>query len=196
MVDYMKIVGFVVVLYLSVIYTESVSFKSYKQNSPCVVQFQEHDIIKNNFNQHKSSNVIFKKAKIGRNNLNVVKDSRSSGFLGDGEGIEFNLGDGEVIEFNPGNRAPPLSIWDINGKMDLPNAGWMNMSFILHVFDEDSGFLEFMWNSDAALLPLIDESLNNTHFIFIPKRSSLNDTYGAVWMKNRIKTILTKNRKR
>lgn len=186
MVDYMKIVGFVVVLYLSVIYTESVSFKSYKQNSPYGVQFQEHDIIKNNFIQHKSSNVIFKKAKIGRNNLNVVKDSRRSGFFGDGE----------VIEFNPGNRAPPLSIWDINGKMDLPNAGWMNMSFILHVFDEDSGFLEFMWNSDAALLPLIDESLNNTHFIFIPKRSSLNDPYGAVWMKNRIKTVLTKNRKR
>ena len=182
----MKTVGFVVVLYLSVIYTETVSFTSYKQNSQYVVQFQEHVILEKQFNEHKTSNVIFKKAKIGRNNLNVVKDSPSSRFLGDGE----------VIEFNPGNRAPPMSIWDINGKMDLPNSKWMNMSFILHVFDEDSGFLEFMWNSDAALLPLIDESLNNTHFIFIPKRSGLNETYGAVWMKNRIKTVLTKNRKR
>jgi hypothetical protein len=36
--------------------------------------------------------VIFKKAKIGRNNLNVVKDSPSSRFLGDGEVIEFNPG--------------------------------------------------------------------------------------------------------
>jgi hypothetical protein len=61
----------------------------------------------------------------------------------------------------------------------------------LHVFDEDSGFLEFMWNSDAALLPLTDESLNNTHFIFISKRSGMNETYGAGWMKNRIKTVLT-----
>jgi hypothetical protein len=183
----MKTVGFVVVLYLSVIYTETVSFTSYKQNSQYVVQFQEHVILEKQFNEHKTSNVIFKKAKIGRNNLNVVKkDSPSSRFLGDGE----------VIEFNPGNRAPPMSIWDINGKMDLPNSKWMNMSFILHVFDEDSGYLEFMWNSDAALLPLTDESLNNTHFIFISKRSGMNETYGAGWMKNRIKTVLTKNRKR
>jgi hypothetical protein len=62
-----------------------------------VVQFQEHVILEKQFNEHKTSNVIFKKAKIGRNNLNVVKDSPSSRFLGDGE----------VIEFNPGNRAPP-----------------------------------------------------------------------------------------
>jgi hypothetical protein len=41
----MKTVGFVVVLYLSVIYTETVSFTSYKQNSQYVVQFQEHVIL-------------------------------------------------------------------------------------------------------------------------------------------------------
>jgi hypothetical protein len=63
----MKTVEFVVVLYLSVIYTETVSFTSYKQNSQYVVQFQEHVILEKQFNEHKTSNVIFKKAKIGRN---------------------------------------------------------------------------------------------------------------------------------
>ncbi|XP_076093199.1 uncharacterized protein LOC143064328 [Mytilus galloprovincialis] len=177
MVDMQQIfVGFLV-FKIALIYGKKTVHDPVIEKLKFSYEFDASEFVSKKYNNIiRPRNIISFKNTIGRKNLNTKNV----------------LKDGEVIQFNPGNTAPSFTIWGLDQKVVFPCLNCKNYSIIIHVFDPNSGFLESMWNTDSSLSPLADESINNTHFIFVPKTATLNETYGALWMKSRIKTVLNK----
>ena len=61
---------------------------------------------------------------------------------------------------------------------------------IFHAFSSYSGFLEALWNKDSSILDLIDNSPDNTHYVFLNSEENPHKT--AMWMKGRFESILEK----
>lgn len=185
MVDVQNLVGFCILLKIFVFcgticaYDVSLHSELTIEFDASISQLKNQNVVQMN----KNHNLISKKQEVGKANLINVKHLQH----------QITLKDGEVTEFNPGEPAFPFHIWDIDKKIVFPSKQFTNTSVLIHVFDPESGFLECMWNSDNALKSLATYALNKTNFIFIPKRASLNETYGALWMKNRILSVIKKH---
>ncbi|XP_061174811.1 uncharacterized protein LOC133183952 [Saccostrea echinata] len=100
------------------------------------------------------------------------------------------LKDGEVIVLKPGDAAHSFSLWTLSGKFDYPTKQFNKVPLIIHYFDPtSSAFLDCLWNSDEALLPIVQND-TRTHFLFIPSTNKVHAQYGAEWMYNRINTLV------
>ncbi|KAL3836195.1 hypothetical protein ACJMK2_021637 [Sinanodonta woodiana] len=109
------------------------------------------------------------------------------------------VGDGEVIDYKPGDAAEPFVIYTLDGILNFSSQSYKNTSFIFHVFDPNSGFLESMWTSDDGIEPLFNYGSPVNNYVFIPKSAHVNEKYGAIWMKQRVMQVfeqLQERRKR
>lgn len=99
------------------------------------------------------------------------------------------LKDGEVPSLKPGDKASPFRLWTLSGIFEYPNNQLNNKSVIIHYFDPvNSAFLDCLWNSDEALIPIIKSDPYTQH-LFIPMRDNVQALYGAKWMFNRINVL-------
>lgn len=100
------------------------------------------------------------------------------------------LKDGEVMVLKPGDSAPSFTLWTLSGKIDFPSKLLTNVSIMIHYVDPvNSAFLDCLWNSDEALLPIIQND-TKTHHLFISNTDNAHAIYGAEWMYNRINTLV------
>ncbi|KAK3609886.1 hypothetical protein CHS0354_015079 [Potamilus streckersoni] len=123
--------------------------------------------------------------KIADRNLGLMMNKLHSKILN-----TERIGDGEVINYKPGDVAEPFIIYTLNGILNYSSQSYKNTSFIFHVFDPNSGFLENMWTSDDGIEPLFNYGSPVNNYVFIPKSAHVNEKYGAIWMKQRVIEVL------
>lgn len=117
-----------------------------------------------------------------KNNNIAMKNLRSAK-------VNRVLKDGEVPSLKPGDPAPSFRLWTISGLFDYPNKQHINISWVIHYFDpQNSAFLDCLWNSDEALLPIVKND-PDTHYLFIPMTDNLQSVHGAKWMYDRIHSL-------
>jgi hypothetical protein len=142
----------------------------------------------NNFVEEFSIIIDNNKQNISKFNLNSVHNFRNPKF-----GTVRNGGklkDGEVMVLKPGEDAPAFTLWTLSGKLYFPSKLLSNVSLLIHFVDPfNSAFLDCLWNSDEALLPIIQND-TKTHHLFISNTDNVHAIYGAEWMHSRINTLV------
>ena len=97
-------------------------------------------------------------------------------------------------KLNPSEKAPNFTLPTLKGPIVYKGVGnkenTIHPPFIFHEFTNHSGFLEALWEKESSLLELIDNSPDNTHYVFL---TSANDALKtADWMKQRFEDALVK----
>ena len=97
-------------------------------------------------------------------------------------------------KLNPSEKAPNFTLPTLQGSIiykGIKNEETnINLPIIFHEFTNHSGFLECLWTKESSLLELIDNSPDNTQYVFL---SSSNDALGtAEWMKTQFENALEK----
>jgi len=94
---------------------------------------------------------------------------------------------------NPNEIAPNFTISTLDGPLiyrGVGKKGSIKGPMIFHAFSSYSGFLEALWEKDSSLLDLIDNSPDNTQYVFLNSETDPHKT--ALWMKQRFNSILQK----
>ena len=96
---------------------------------------------------------------------------------------------------NPGETAPNFTLPTLSGKPLIyrgikDNKTNIKPPLVFHEFTNHSGFLECLWTKDSSLLELIDNSPNNTDYVFLTSSNDAKQT--AQWMKDRFVFALKK----
>lgn len=153
------------------------------ENNPFVEEFTAPVVSEIKFD---ATNFVFKTTQ----GLNVAnKDEVGIGNLLHKGKKNRVLKDGEVPSLKPGDKASPFRLWTLSGIFEYPNNQLNNKSLIIHYFDPvNSAFLECIWNSDEALIPIIQSDLSTQH-LFIPMTDNVQALYGAKWMFHRINVL-------
>ena len=97
-------------------------------------------------------------------------------------------------KLNPNETAPNFLMSTLDGPLIYKGLNKPGSSIkgpmIFHSYSSKSGFLEALWNKDSSLLDLIDNSPDNTHYVFLNSEEDAHKT--ALWMKKRFESILEK----
>jgi len=97
-------------------------------------------------------------------------------------------------KLNPGEKAPNFTLPTLRGPRiykGINNKGTnIHPPIIFHEFTNHSGFLECLWTKDSSLMELIDNSPENTDYVFLS--SSTDAVTTAEWMKQRFEDVLEK----
>lgn len=97
-------------------------------------------------------------------------------------------------KLNPGEKAPNFTLPTLEGPKlfkGVDNKGTnIHPPIIFHEFTNHSGFLECLWTKDSSLMELIDNSPENTDYVFLS--SSTDAVSTAIWMKQRFEDVLEK----
>ena len=126
----------------------------------------------------------------------VILSSAILLFLGVEESVSQKL--------NPNETAPNFIMSTVDGPLIYKGPGTskgekgssastgntVKGPMIFHAFSSYSGFLEALWNKDSSILDLIDNSPDNTNYVFLNAEEDPHKT--AVWMKSRFESILQK----
>ena len=102
------------------------------------------------------------------------------------------LGKGQKL--NPEEKAPNFTLPTLKGpiiyKGSNSNETNIRPPIIFHEFTNHSGFLEALWTKETSILELIDNSPENTNYVFL---TSANDALSsAEWMKSKFEEALEK----
>nr|XP_006821161.1 PREDICTED: uncharacterized protein LOC100372536 [Saccoglossus kowalevskii] len=90
-----------------------------------------------------------------------------------------------VNPYDPGQPAKGFTLRTLGGALTYPSESLKNGTPIaFQVFDNRSAFVECMWTSESSLKSLIENSPNNTHYIFMS--SSDRPREDADWLKGQI----------
>lgn len=107
-------------------------------------------------------------------------------------GILLNLCNCQKL--NPGEKAPNFTLPTLNGPKIFKGVNGhgtnIHPPIIFHEFTNHSGFLECLWTKDSSLMELIDNSPENTDYVFLS--SSTDALTTAQWMKKRFEDVLEK----
>ena len=100
-----------------------------------------------------------------------------------------NLKDAQLVELDPGQPAKPFSLPTLQGNLVFPGPV-INQSvpILFHAFNPLSGFAQCLWNCSGSVEELIQNSPNDTHYVFMS--TSLDAYFDALWMQNRFKAVL------
>jgi len=104
--------------------------------------------------------------------------------------VLFNSGNSE---YNPGDNAPSFILPTLSNPLVYKARNSTNIKppIIFHEFNENSGFLEALWNDDASIAELLQHSPNNTQYVFF---TSSQETKKIVeWMRGRFKAVIQKH---
>jgi len=97
-------------------------------------------------------------------------------------------------KLNPGEKAPNFTLPTLEGPKLFKGVGNKGTNIhppiIFHEFTNHSGFLECLWTKDSSLMELIDNSPENTDYVFLS--SSTDAVSTAIWMKQRFEDVLEK----
>jgi hypothetical protein len=95
---------------------------------------------------------------------------------------------------NPNTKAPNFTLPTLNGPIIYKgikhNETNIHGPIIFHEFTNHSGFLECLWTKDASILELVDNSPQNTQYVFLTSANDAETT--AKWMQNRFRMVLEK----
>lgn len=102
------------------------------------------------------------------------------------------LGKGQKL--NPEEKAPNFTLPTLKGPIIYKglssNETNIRPPIIFHEFTNHSGFLEALWTKETSILELIDNSPENTNYVFL---TSANDAVSsAEWMKSKFEDALEK----
>jgi len=97
-------------------------------------------------------------------------------------------------KLNPDEKAPNFTLPALKGPLVYKGISHPDTNIhppiIFHEFTNHSGFLECLWTKESSLLELIDNSPENTNYVFL---TSANDAItSAEWMKSKFEDVLEK----
>ncbi|XP_014788143.1 uncharacterized protein LOC106882100 [Octopus bimaculoides] len=92
----------------------------------------------------------------------------------------------------PNDKAPPFVLNSLEGTLKYPSALFANSSLIFVVFDNQSSYVDCMWHSNEALLPLVQSKLEDIHYVFLPSGNE-DPLLKAKWLYKRLESLGTKS---
>lgn len=99
----------------------------------------------------------------------------------------------QVTGFEPGDVATSFKVATLDGEFVYPPPTGMHGSVVIHAFTKNSGFLEYMWNSESSLAALVEELPENTKVLFLSfDDSSVTD---ALWMREQVHRAAVQRKK-
>lgn len=90
--------------------------------------------------------------------------------------------------FIPNDKAPPFVLKSLKGTLKYPSALFANSSLIFVVFDNQSSYVDCMWHSNEALLPLVQTKLEHVHYVFLPSGNG-DPLLKAKWLYKRLESL-------
>lgn len=103
------------------------------------------------------------------------------------DGFLSTINDQEVIAYKPGDAAASFVLYTLRGKLEFPLGPLDNTSALFTVYNNQSGFLETLWNSNEALRSLTSDKTPDVNYVIIPADDA--DPVGeAKWLQSRVRS--------
>ncbi|GAB1609394.1 uncharacterized protein LOC115221110 [Argonauta hians] len=111
--------------------------------------------------------------------------TRNSGNTGNSRPHQAGLNRTSLL---PNDKAPPFVLNTLSGSLKYPSDVFVNSSVLFVVYDNQSSYVDCMWHSDKALLPLLNTPLQYLDLVFIPAGNE-DPLLLAKWMFTRLSSL-------